>query len=338
MVSKKVSKKSSMHGGVKVFNLYTTGIGDWGNRNYTLAHIWNDILLPKMIDILKASGFDTIRIHHYDPEIEWRENINMDEYYRNIYQILHYPQRRINNVNVTSYYLSHPMPLNPFRIREDPPIPFHKRAPHLIFDFAHLFRYKYIPYEQKSIPIIQNEEGITIGEYPLANSIYLGYLADDINEAIIHNSSKEAIRLRSLINSNFVKIDEAGNVRTYIDKISEYGLLEPILDIRNRQISRTISEENRTKLKRSTNRNAKTKRNFISSISIYNQPTRSENIIINYPNVTIRKIAELTYLDKITNNKTTPPKTMRNIRPFPENYINNLNTYFINTFMNQIML
>lgn len=321
MVSKKISKKRSMCGGeVKEFFLYTTGIGDWGNTNYSLVYIWLNELLPKMISILASSGFNKIYVRHHDIEnngseenrIMWQDK-NMNTYSATIGALLNY-DIRTDIVHINSSYTNEA--LNFTLLKEI-------NQPHLIFDFAHLFNYMYIQRSPKSFPFIESLQE----DFSTLNVIYLGYLgrnegnssAQINNPGIITNSEREAITLRSLVESNFVKIDIYGNVSTYIDKISEYGLLEDILDMRNR-----------TKLQRSTNRNARANGSFVSSISISNQPVRNENIIINNPEVTIRKIAELTYLDEAH---------IRSSRPFPNTYIDNVNTYFVNEYMNdRIML
>lgn len=374
MVSKKVSKKGSMRGGdPKTFFLYTTGIGDWVSTNFSLARIWLDILLPIMIRKLSAVGFKNIEISHYEPEEitnmdnginkpisnkftqeEKREyyarytNLNNNnikrllnskedgndpkfklyckmKYYQNIIKRLLNYNSRVSEGNIDIFIRSEYCPeyLPTKEIEE-----MGQSHPHLIFDFAQLFHYKYLAGDPKSIPYIEHEE------YPNINAIYFGYLAQNegTNQREINNpgniihSGYQAITLRSLIESNFVNIDKTGNVSTYIDRISTYSLLEPILDIRERTI------------RRSSNRNAKTvSGNWVTPISISSNLVKSENILIHNPGLTIRTIAELAYLDQIIDNSSTPPKTMRNRRPFSPNYIDEVNCYFVNTFMNQIM-
>ncbi len=271
-----------------------------------------------MINILAISGFNDIRVYHHDTEGAGSDTNmwtgkNMNRYHTNINTLLtYYKNDELYNIPIRSTYNNRP--LN-FKILED--------TVHLIFDFAHLFNYIYIPNSPKSVPFI---ESLPEEDFSTINVIYLGYLGQNEgnnsrqmnNPGIITNSHIEAITLGSLIQSNFVKINEDGNVSTYIDKISEYSLLKDIMDIRNK-----------AKLQRSTNRSAKTENgSFVSSISISNQPSY-ENIIINSPEITIRKIAELTYLDE---------KNIRSKTPFPTTYINDVNDYFVNEFMENIML
>ncbi len=306
------SKKGSMYGGqVKEFFLFTTGIGDWGNSDYTLVHIWNNILLPKVITILIDSGFNRIIINHHDTEGKGIENnngwkrVNIETYHSDITKMLNY-----SDDFITSSY-------------DNQPIQFELLAsiPHLIFDFAHLFRYKYDSGSPKSIPFIISETNGSKRYYPYINSIYFVYLGDIERLYNIDRDNNKAVTLRNLLNTNFFKINEDNSIQTYIDMISSKRLLDNILDINrvNRSHNFSISQ---LRLKNG-----------------YNNHNR-ENIFIDYPADTIRMLCEYTYLQNSGINYTRPRngKIMK-IKPITmtkEEYIENVN-YFFNDYMKQIM-
>ncbi len=317
MKKKKISKK---RGGNKTFYLYTTGIGDWGNRHYSLANIWNEFLLPQSINILAFSGYTNIIINHHDTEgvggNEGNYNgwarINKEEYRQNIEKILNY-DRMINGiVNVQSRYYNTPIDFDHIDINS-----------HLIFDFAHIFNYMYLPGSPKSLPITREKDKI----YPNINSIYFDYLGQnegETNRAInrrrnITSNGNKAVSLMNLITSVFFKVNEDNTVQTYIDMISYKSLLHDIIRLPRmltRNHNRTISSLN---LKIGLNNN------------------NVENIIINYPGDVIRMICEKIYLDRFGELKNNGITRIKPRDMSVEDYIENVNQFFSYNFMPEIM-
>ena len=222
MVTKKKimhKKKRIMRGGNKEFYLFTTGITDWGNINPedSILKIWNDILLPKIIDILLKVGFNKIQVHHHDI-MEDQDGlafpVNKNNLRRTIIERLNVKDRELNELYRDGFITS-VFSIEPINFEH-----INTSLPHLIFDFAHLFSYMYVPGHNKSIPII--------GEmmYPQINVLYLGYLGE---RAQLNNRGNNRRRtpLIELIRSDFIRIEESGVVFTYIDKISEHESLTP---------------------------------------------------------------------------------------------------------------
>ncbi len=196
-----------MIGGNREFHLYTIGIADWGNINpdESVLKVWNDILLPKIIELLLRANFTRIIVHHHDI-LEDFDNRRKNNFQRNINQILSQKDTEINSSKslIESTFIKEP-------------IDFHQISyPHLIFDFAHLFDYMYIPGHNKSVPIIRETKEIM----PRLNVIYFGYLGER-EQLFSRGNNGKKVPLIELIESDFVSIDESGVVITYIDKISQ---------------------------------------------------------------------------------------------------------------------
>lgn len=227
MTKKKLMNKKNiiMRGGNKEFNLYTTGITDWGNINPedSILKIWNDILLPKMINILLEAKFTKINVYHHDI-MEDQEHlpfpVNKNYLQRNVNQRLNEKDREFNGNDsfIKSIFTRGPIDFE------------HISYPHLIFDFAHLFSYMYLPGHNKSIPFIRETYEII----PNINVLYLGYLGERIQLNRRSNNGR-SIPLIELITSDFVRIDESGVVFTYIDKISEHTSLTQQIITNSRQ-------------------------------------------------------------------------------------------------------
>jgi hypothetical protein len=203
--SGKIGKNlSETNSSTNIFTIYTAGISDFGDIS-KISHIWNTFLRDVVLKNINKA-FNIIIIKHYDP-------IGMNS---KIIKFIKDFQLIINN---DISYSNHERKIKSELFIENLPIETIKGYPHIILDFAHLFRF--LPNNalgQKQIQI-NGYYGEPLSErhiYTNINAVYPGYVGrlDDIEEGYTD---------RYLSNTNFFKTDAMGNVTTFIDRIFTLG-------------------------------------------------------------------------------------------------------------------
>jgi hypothetical protein len=181
------------------FYIYTTGLAEWGT--FQTANVWQQLIRDVILKNI-PSIFNNIIINHYDPLVNEQDlpldSLSISTFNKKIVQSdneLNTDQRHI-----TSTFFREK--LNIALIQQN--------IPHIVLDMAHIFKYN--PPNQMSQKQIYIEPG---NIYTNINSVYPGYSGLIDHSYIAH--------------SNFIKVDNLGNVTTYIDKIYQHKLqLDPL--------------------------------------------------------------------------------------------------------------
>ncbi|MFK7825053.1 MAG: hypothetical protein AB8G05_12935 [Oligoflexales bacterium] len=177
----------------RIFYLYTTGIGSWGNTE--IAEFWQKSLRESILSHIPDS-FQVV-IAHYDPLMDMIDNNSTIENYDSAKQVIEdltkddMQQERVSNSFFLPEFFDHNQ----------------VERPHLVIDFAHIYEYTNI----KKVKKINDGED----EIPL-NAIYFGYLGNDEN-----------LKYRILSLTKLIEIDATGSATTYIDKLIENGYSFP---------------------------------------------------------------------------------------------------------------
>lgn len=180
-----------------IFYLYTTGIVNWGNFgniDQNLIILWNnqirDIILSKIPDNFQ------INIVHFDPLLDIdkvnTENIKLQQIeYVNENLI---PSDLANDRIIESEFRREGIDINDIS------------NPHLVLDFAHVFNF---------IPLVNN---VTID----------GYYGEEPSELLNLNVLRTGFIGngfgKSFTLSDTIRIEQSGQVKTYIDKMIELGI------------------------------------------------------------------------------------------------------------------
>ena len=171
------------------FYIYTTGLAEWGTL--LTANSWTHFIREALLRNI-PQNFNNIIINHYDP---------LDSLYPEYTKpaiITKFNDEIVTSDNnlttgarrITSTFFPHDLDIHQVQ---------HTR-PHIVLDMAHIFKYR----PNKQIYIVPS----TI--YTDINSVYPGYSGN--------------IEQGGIARGDFIKVDNLGNVTTYIDKIYQYDL------------------------------------------------------------------------------------------------------------------
>lgn len=179
-----------------IFYIYTTGIGEWGDLTKA-SNSWIKFLRQQLLSIIPEKF--NINIIHYDPLIYEGDNIHdIDKVIEDINIQVITSDIEIERIK-ESKFISTILNIN--NIKRD--------KPHLLLDLAHIFTYP----KYKNIELLIDGNSTL---YSDINCVYPGYCGEFQEEF--------GFSAQYICTSNFIKINENGQVITYIDKLYEHNI------------------------------------------------------------------------------------------------------------------
>ncbi len=187
---------NKQNGGTKkIFYLYTTGIADGDNLQYS-ANTWITIYRSSILRNIHSS-FNNIIIRHYDP-LMWEDSEDIKcKLISKINKKIIKDDIRFSNIDrtINSEFICGTINFSTINF------------PHLILDMAHIFNY--LP--NKQIQLNNHYGKSSNKKFNNIKSVYTGWCGE---KQLVDDFSKQFIAA-----SDFVIIEEDGSVKTYIDRI-----------------------------------------------------------------------------------------------------------------------
>jgi len=208
----------------KIFNIYTTGICNWGNFNddQNLVQSWKIYCRDQIISHIP--DYYKIHIYHYDPILE-----SSDQNKKKIIKYI--------NKHLIPFDLKHKR----VKVSEFHPLEFNHNLinlPNIIIDLAHIYTFHNDLMNKVSFYNENNSEIFNL------NVLRFGFVPNmKISQLFLKNK--------------LFDVDEEGNVRTYIDMLSfieyDFDESEPILTIEKLLNQTTKLIENKISILKSEN-------------------------------------------------------------------------------------